>query len=818
MKEDEEFKMLSDEILHATSLNLHYLHQQHSHHVHVHGDHGHGSTDAQRIRSVCGDDLSCHHNYMCVSHPSGISLHSEGSSSTSLSCGLSSSDDGSTTPPDIKSQAPLRDAHNPNRLSLESKLPGSTAEMNSVDSLTDELSLVGYLRRMHISGASKDPSITTSSHRLQFDDHSPIATKHSRLGNNGCFEDYRKEFFNYGGLQSSARAVPPSFDDEMGSALFRLQREGKLGNLSGSNLSPGRHEGLFSGPLHCSDLLNSPLWQVEQHVSNESLCNLWLQADSALGMNCYDRGTQLLNAAPSLTKRFSTDAFLYSQRNGVESRGNRVMLNSISPSQLTAPKRPSDAESFSWYRLPIYSETAAALPKSGTTQYFPSVRSSPSIEDFNFEDSLILKGKGLNYVTNKGTDQARGHKKVFYNDISTGQLLEKSSDSDQSHFGGIPVVGCNNGRNSSIYCPFVLPPKFNSLMEVQGYICFIAKDQHGCRFLQRKFDEGTAEDVKMIFSEIIEHVVELMMNPFGNYLMQKLLDVCTEEQRLQILLMVTEEPGQLIKISLNTHGTRAVQKLIETLKTKQQILMVILALEPGFLELINDLNGNHVIQRCLQCLSNEDNKFIFKAAAKYCINIATHRHGCCVLQRCIAHSTGEHREKLVAEISNNGFLLAQDAFGNYVVQFILELKIPSATANLISQFEGNYVHLSTQKFSSNVVEKCLKIFREEDRSRIVHELLSYSHFEQLLLDPFANYVIQSALGVTKPGSSPCFLGRSNPSQCNNFTHKPILQAYFITHAFEEMMYILTMSLSLAAMSSSVLKRRGIIVTAKNSFY
>jgi len=55
-----------------------------------------------------------------------------------------------------------------------------------------------------------------------------------------------------------------------------------------------------------------------------------------------------------------------------------------------------------------------------------------------------------------------------------------------------------------------------------------------------------------------------------------------------------------------------VQKLIESLKTKKQISMVVRALEPGFLDLIKDLNGNHVVQRCLQCLNSEDNKvFLF---------------------------------------------------------------------------------------------------------------------------------------------------------------------------------------------------------------
>ncbi|KAL8476681.1 hypothetical protein ACS0TY_029102 [Phlomoides rotata] len=107
-------------------------------------------------------------------------------------------------------------------------------------------------------------------------------------------------------------------------------------------------------------------------------------------------------------------------------------------------------------------------------------------------------------------------------------------------------------------------------------------------------------------------------------------------------------------------------------------------------------------------------KFIFVSAAKYCVDIAIHQHGCCVLQRCISHSTGELREKLIAEISANGLLLAQDAYGNYVVQFILELRIPSALSKLTYQFEGNYVNLSRQKFSSHVVEKCLAVCNNED--------------------------------------------------------------------------------------------------------
>ncbi|PPD96285.1 hypothetical protein GOBAR_DD06689 [Gossypium barbadense] len=394
----------------------------------------------------------------------------------------------------------------------------------------------------------------------------------------------------------------------------------------------------------------------------------------------------------------------------------------------------------------------------------------PLEENVMEDHSVIIQGRGLKYdIENKGFDSFKCCKKKTLKEFGLQNLQEKNSKLDKRH-----------GEN------VILMPSPYSLVEFQGCIYYMAKDQKGCRFLQRIFDEGSCLDVQIIFNEVIENIVELMMDPFGNYLVQKLLDVCNEDQRLQIILTVTKETGQLVRISLNTYGgftvlyfsTRVVQKLIETLKSRQQISLIKSALKPGILDLIKDLNGNHVLQRCLQCLNNEDNKgslfygllpmhlilslmpfggtpwfdsiqslkIIFDAAAKFCVDIATHRHGCCVLQRCIAHSNGPHRDKLITQISRNGLLLAQDPFGNYVVQYIIELKVNSG--NLLSQFKGHYVHLSMQKFSSHVVEKCLKHFAES-RSQIIRELTSVVHFEQLLQDPFANYVIQSALVVTK---------------------------------------------------------------------
>ncbi|KMU84967.1 PUF4 [Coccidioides immitis H538.4] len=107
----------------------------------------------------------------------------------------------------------------------------------------------------------------------------------------------------------------------------------------------------------------------------------------------------------------------------------------------------------------------------------------------------------------------------------------------------------------------------------------------------------------MIFLETHVHVVELMTDPFGNYLCQKLLEFSNDEQRTAL---INNAAPQLVSIALNQHGTRALQKMIEFISTPEQTQTVIKALRDKVVDLVQDLNGNHVIQKCLNRLSAAD--------------------------------------------------------------------------------------------------------------------------------------------------------------------------------------------------------------------
>ena len=88
----------------------------------------------------------------------------------------------------------------------------------------------------------------------------------------------------------------------------------------------------------------------------------------------------------------------------------------------------------------------------------------------------------------------------------------------------------------------------------------------------------------------------------------------------------------------------------------------------------------------------------------------------------------------------------QDPFGNYVVQYVLDLGQGDATGRIMKELEGHYPELSQQKFSSNVVEKCLKLSGPQladARERVIREILTSNMLPRLLqVSPVIQLVIQ----------------------------------------------------------------------------
>ncbi|KAG9130239.1 hypothetical protein Leryth_004303 [Lithospermum erythrorhizon] len=316
-----------------------------------------------------------------------------------------------------------------------------------------------------------------------------------------------------------------------------------------------------------------------------------------------------------------------------------------------------------------------------------------------------------------------------------------------------------NGENpnrcflhSGMECDMVQPCQrvsLSNLESLRGSIFVVAKDQLGCRFLQKRFDERKPEEIEMIYREIRPHVHELMVDQFGNFLMQKFFEVCNFQQMNQLLVMLVSDRLQLLAICVDTHGTRAMQKFLEYLATEEQRTCLVSTLQHITLDLCQNTNGHHVIRHCLKFFTVRENKAILDVVVLHCIEIATDRSGCCVLQQCVEHAQGKHRECLVHEITKNSLLLSENRYGNYVVQYLLGLGIRRITHDVLAHLKNNFVTLSMNKFGSNVVEKCLKEADGVQIDQIILEIITHNKFLMVLQDSYGNYVAQSALDIAQ---------------------------------------------------------------------
>lgn len=282
-----------------------------------------------------------------------------------------------------------------------------------------------------------------------------------------------------------------------------------------------------------------------------------------------------------------------------------------------------------------------------------------------------------------------------------------------------------------------------------GHIVELAREPTSSRMMQKELREsaGTVPGlVGKVVEEIAPGFAALMGDPVGNYFCQALLDVTPGTE---LSSLVNHVGDHLVQIALSRHGTCAVQKLIHATVERAPELAPVLTrgLMRNVVVLTNDLHGHYVIQCCLDSLEPSQSVFILEAMRGHCQAIATHRQGCLVLQKCFDRATDDALLCLAEEIAGVAGDLAMDPFGNYVVQHVLKncqsgLVQRTIALNLMPCF----ALLSTQKFSSNVVELCFSVAEDSTKQLMIARLLEDTEgLSRIVKDQYGNYVIQSIL-------------------------------------------------------------------------
>ncbi|XP_030504152.2 pumilio homolog 2 [Cannabis sativa] len=284
------------------------------------------------------------------------------------------------------------------------------------------------------------------------------------------------------------------------------------------------------------------------------------------------------------------------------------------------------------------------------------------------------------------------------------------------------------------------------LSEISGHVVEFSADQYGSRFIQQKLETATIEEKNMVYQEIMPQALALMTDVFGNYVIQKFFEHGLAHQRRELANKLF---GHVLTLSLQMYGCRVIQKAIEVVDLDQKIKMV-KELDGNIMRCVRDQNGNHVIQKCIECVPEDAIQFIVSTFYDQVVTLSTHPYGCRVIQRVLEHCEDPTTQsKVMDEILGAVSMLAQDQYGNYVVQHVLEHGKPHERSAIIKELAGKIVIMSQQKFASNVVEKCLTFGGPAERELLVNEMLGSTDenepLQAMMKDQFANYVVQKVL-------------------------------------------------------------------------
>jgi hypothetical protein len=282
------------------------------------------------------------------------------------------------------------------------------------------------------------------------------------------------------------------------------------------------------------------------------------------------------------------------------------------------------------------------------------------------------------------------------------------------------------------------PPNFSELQEEElvKYVHILAREQAGCRFLQKKLEEDPSFADRFLFPAIFDCFLELTIDAFGNYLIQKMMEFMNEENLSKMLNLVCP---CMLSLGLNAHGTRVIQKIIECVKSNDLFEIFLNSFNPIMLDLMKDINGNHIIIKFVNTISHPKNSELYIAVTENIVEIATNKHACCAFQKCIDYATLDQRKLLIEKLVDNTYILMSDPYGNYVLQYVIMLDDFNVNHKIAQIFKNNIGYLSKQKFSSNVIEKCFDHCDENTKFLIVKEVCNPKIVVDLLMDMYGNY-------------------------------------------------------------------------------
>ncbi|KAL7624433.1 hypothetical protein AAE478_005998 [Parahypoxylon ruwenzoriense] len=385
-------------------------------------------------------------------------------------------------------------------------------------------------------------------------------------------------------------------------------------------------------------------------------------------------------------------------------------------------------------------------------------------------------GGGYNYGNGQyesghampGQSQASGGPGIYsgssYRPTPIGTPLSPLASEFTSVAGGTPWKSEPVTSEGQTYLPTTEPLNYRRLLDrnvncnwkyiVDKIVC--NNDQQASIFLQQKLKVGTPDQKYEIVEAIVAQAYPLMVNRFGNFLVQRCFEHGTPEQVIKIAEAIR---GCTLNLSMDPFGCHVVQKAFDSVPEDYKAIMVheLLRRIP---ETVIHRYACHVWQKLFELRWTESPpqimKYVNDALHGMWHEVALGETGSLVVQNIFENCLEEDKRPCIEEVLVNIDIVAHGQFGNWCIQHICEHGAPADRSRAIDHVIRYAAEYSMDQYASKVVEKCLKIGGAEFLTRYLDRVCEGRMDRpripliDIASDQYGNYLIQWILTHASP--------------------------------------------------------------------
>ena len=373
----------------------------------------------------------------------------------------------------------------------------------------------------------------------------------------------------------------------------------------------------------------------------------------------------------------------------------------------------------------------------------------------NINQNMSLDGNNINIYNNDNKFFNSRSINNYFNNINNVKISQNKVNENKNQINLENILDKNNVNNINSK-NIINSINSNTLDEFKKYINTLPMPlvnylctPKGTLEIQKKLEKSN-NDYKILLINLLnkQGLSKIMKNTYGNYFFQQLIK---KNEKSIISLIISYISEDFLDISKDFSGTFSLQALLDEIPSIEEEQNILKSIKNKELEMAFDKNATHVLQKIILLFPDNHRAYLNEIILNNFINLCLDPNGICLIKIFIKTNTLIYNKKRINEnIINNFVILAESPFGNYGIQYLMEIWSNNELIGIKDKILENIYQLSLQQFSSNVVEKAIEIFEEDIKIKMIRKLCFENNFTiSLLKNKFGKFVLNKAIKYMK---------------------------------------------------------------------